>query len=41
MFESLNDVLHNKLKNIGAKRLNVLEEFKEFKSKDKQYTIKN
>ena len=41
MFESLNDVLHNKLKKIGAKKLNISEEFREFKSKDKKYTIKN
>jgi len=41
MFESLNDVLHNKLKKIGAKRLNISEDFKEFTSKDKNYTIKN
>ena len=41
MFESLNDVLHNKLKKIGAKRLNISEDFKEFTSKDKKYTIKN
>ena len=41
MFESLNDVLHNKLKKINAKRLNISEEFKEFKSKDKKYTVKN
>jgi len=41
MFESLNDVLHNKLKEIDAKRLNLSEEFIEFKSEDKSYTIKN
>ncbi len=41
MFESLNDVLHNKLKKIGAKRLNISGDFKEFTSKDKKYTIKN
>ena len=41
MFESLNDVLHNKLKKIGAKRLNISEDFKEFTSKDKKYIIKN
>ena len=41
MFESLNDVLHNNLKKIGAKSLNISEEFKEFKSQDKKYIIKN
>ena len=41
MFESLNDVLHNKLKKIGAKRLQISKDFKEFTSKDKKYTIKN
>ena len=41
MFESLNDVLHNKLKKIDAKRIHISEDFKEFTSKDKKYTIKN
>ena len=41
MFESLNDVLHNKLEKIGAKRLHISKDFIEFKSKDKKYTIKN
>jgi len=41
MFESLNDVLHNKLKKIDAKKLDISEEFREFKSKDKNYTITN
>ncbi len=41
MFESLNDALHNKLKKINAKKLNILEEFNEFTSEDKQYTIRN
>ena len=41
MFEFLNDILHNKLQQIGAKTLNLSEEFKECKSKDKKYKIKN
>ena len=41
MFESLNDVLHNKLKKICAKRLKISEDFTEFTSKDKKYKIKN
>ncbi len=41
MFESLNEVLHNNLQNIDAKRINISEEFKEYISKDKNYKIKN
>ena len=41
MFESLSDVLYNKLKTINAKKLNISEDFKEFISRDKKYTIKN
>ena len=41
MFESLSDVLYNKLKKINAKKLNISEDFKEFISRDKKYTIKN
>ena len=41
MFESLNEVLHNKLKRLNANRLTISEEFKEYISKDKVYTIKN
>ena len=41
MFESLNDVLHDNLKKINAKKLNISEEFQEFISEDKKYIIKN